>query len=217
MEQENQDSPALQATNLAEVPQNGETPTPPLSPLLDHRPRMIEIHTRYDFESCVAFYRFTFKPVKFILTISLFFVLIGVIFILLDVLFNDEIHWVAPIFVWVGGLALAFYLAFSTMRNNTKNLVSNKLIGPNTHNIFKFGVDAFFQQQHKGTEFMCNDTWMYHMLHQVIETRDYFFVYTTMNGAHVIPKKDFTVGTPQDLTHLLTTKLGMNFKRVGKF
>ncbi len=76
------------------------------------------------------------------------------------------------------------------------------------HIDYRFGEDTF-SVSYPGE----NSTIPYDQIQKIVETDDYFFVYTDVRMAHILKKADFTQGDPATFAAFLKEKSGVDVTR----
>jgi len=182
---------------------------------------VIEIQSAFDVAHIQAYGKYSLKKQTktFCLLIILGSILAVAGFLMqhfLETSAETTIGLVIAVFGIFGVLYSILILVMLIRFNSPVNLQnSNALISPKTKKTIKFGIDSVIIEVYKENEFQSNTFCGYSILKQVVETKTHFFVFVAANQAHIVPKTDFAVGTPQELTDFLKSKLKSKFKREG--
>lgn len=153
---------------------------------------------------------------KFVTDIILYSALgvMGVVILGYLMPFFGKAEWVTKYtLIFLVSLAFDIYIVVSTL---LKKIKKNKKIKTNVpddsvHNI-SFGDEEFLH------EYKSDDEWGvrrcgYDTFHSATETKRFFLVRTDKSKICVIGKHELTQGTPEELSQLLTEKLGKKFRR----
>ena len=146
-------------------------------------------------------------------------IIVCIVLILIGVLFSPLPYWLAVLVQkiidkpvkFIGALFSPLFYLFAMPFQKTTNK-SLKLMGAETINNFTFYENIIYQHMERGDDYNETSHYRYVMLYRVYETKTHFFMYISNMQTHVIPKKDITVGTAQELSQFFSTNLGKKFK-----
>lgn len=167
---------------------------------------MILVDTVYTYEMVRAFFRFhMFRGKHYKLNTTMFFLVSGLVtaaMILLFVLRNRAVLWYIFILMQIFDLLFLFlYFILPPMYYNRskKYAEKNYIVEFKEKTIRLDGASipasGYLELYYKG-------------LHKVFETRDVVYMYITASQAFILPKKDFILGSPEELCRLLQRKIG---------
>ena len=105
----------------------------------------------------------------------------------------------------VAALMLSIYIV--SISRMVKNFPQNNPMAADAIDIFSFdderiNIETSGELQNGTIEFS------YDIFFNVYETKDSFYLYNSNLTAYLLPKSDFTQGTPEELRQLFQTKLG---------
>lgn len=118
--------------------------------------------------------------------------------------FNIMMSILGPVFI-------AYSLCYNLVTLPKNNLKKTKLVQGDNPIYYTFFKEYINSKSENGINSE-NTNLEYQKLYKVIETKDYFFFYTTENQAFMVRKNAFTEGTPDELVAILTLRLGDKFK-----
>ena len=170
---------------------------------------MVEVKSKFDADLTKALLRFQIRKLWLLLILSSFF-LIALGF--LSVFTSEDGNIGSGVFFIILGILffpLVYFLVILVQKAINKSM---KIMGPETINDFTFYENVIYQYMERGDDLKETSQYRYVMLYRVYETKTHFFMYISNMQTHVIPKKDITVGTPQELSQFFSINLGKNFK-----
>ena len=170
---------------------------------------MVEVKSKFDADLTKAAIRFQVRKLWLLFVLlSIFFTACGFL-----IVFSPEAESIGlGIFLIVIGVLffpLCYLLTILMQKNINKSM---KIMGSETINNYTFYENIIYQHMERGDIFKETSQYGYVMLYRVFETKTHFFMYISNRQTHVIPKKDITIGTPQELSQFFSINLGKKFK-----
>ncbi|NCA93458.1 YcxB family protein [bacterium] len=166
---------------------------------------MIENSTKMGIEEITALNKLTVRGFWYII------LLLGIIMLLslpIGIMTGDYTFFIAMVIAF---LLFGLIIIYSIKAAPNKYLKSFGMAGGDAFNNYKFREEFLEIAALKNEEIKGWSKIYYHELFKVTETDKYFFIYISIGQAHVLDKRGFLSGTPQDLAMLLQQKLGNKF------
>lgn len=174
---------------------------------------MIEVQSRFDSNLTNPLLKLQIRRMWWLfLLFSSLFILFGITNVIDPEMESDTVLGIMMIALGVLFLPLIFLLSKWLQKIMNKSL---KVMNSETINYFRFDESRIFQEMIRGNEYKATSESSYTMLYKAYETQSHFFMYISNRQVHIIPKKDFITGTPQELTNIFSARLGKKFKFIN--
>ncbi len=149
---------------------------------------------------------FQLKRIKWlIIVIVLLFLGLG----LFNLFYSDKIVGI----VWIVGAIIYVPLVILFTKLGIKKYAKTmSVVSDETYEEYTFDTDEIQIVTTKGDNFYSLIKAKYNYLYKVIEGKDCFILYISMNQAHTILKKDLVEGSIEELNELLRSNLNNKFK-----
>ena len=167
---------------------------------------MIEVKSRFDRGLTKSLLKFSMRNLWWV------YVLFTVVFIgfgISDIILTDSVAY-GIVLIVIGVLFFPMTWLFTIWLQNRLDK-SSKMLNAKIGTYYKFGEKIY-------QETCCDEATMksttecnYSLLYKAYETQSHFFIFISKMQAHVLPKCDFTNGTPEELSILLREKMGDKF------
>ena len=175
---------------------------------------MIEIKTKYTYENYKGFIQFSsFRGKYYRLTravLNIVMILVLVIWIIIYCFFRLEYE--RDMYFYVLMICMIFYLVFQIFIPG----ILTRSIMKKAPAVFQSGIDFVFEDAgvtvvQTGDSIRGTSELLYSTFFKVYEVKKAFYIFFTPQQAFVVPKEDFSVGSPDDLRRLLQAKLDKKF------
>ena len=166
---------------------------------------MVELGTKYTYESYKQYYWFSLfrgKYYRYSKVMFRFFTALSIVIAILSFTWLNSV--LAAVISTVGIIAFFWIYLMSFVR--PKRYVKQSPALFQSGYTFIFDEDNFSIMQ-TGDITSGTSTAQYSALIKVYETKEMFYVYVTPVQAYLLPKKDIVKGTPEELRALLQSKL----------
>jgi hypothetical protein len=172
---------------------------------------MIEVKSKLDASITSPLIRLQLRKFWWaFIVLPLFFIFTGVLYVAYPESESFDIG--LGIFLIAFGVLFLPLVYLSGKALQKKLNKSMKLMSVETTNYFRFDGDKIYQETNLGEDHKSTAEFNYNLLHKAYETKSHFFMYISMQQAHVLPKKDITAGTPEELAEIFRNRLGKKFK-----
>ena len=116
--------------------------------------------------------------------------------------------------IFLAAVGILFYPIVFILTKGMQKLVnkSMKMMSAETLVCFRFEEEKVYEEDIKGEVMRSTSEVSYELFYKAYETKSHFFMYISMMQTWIIPKKDIVTGTPEEIAHILSGKLGKKFK-----